>query len=179
MTANPIFQGNNEEFIAIPELARSDAEVTLNFLLENDVRFLKPVNDPWFKANEPILSEDQGVRGHIVYNKMWSRRAPASVLGCTSQYQFVSARFTLLPTCLINHLWWFFGVKHNFPVWLLSRTNIDSQCNPTADQPHACTQMSDMIGAYNQAFSVLGLSGKQEEVVERMVRRPIEYHMLF
>ena len=93
MGANPKYLGNNEEFIAIPELARTDAKVTLNFLLENGVRYLEPVNDPWFKAIDPVLSTDQSLHGALQYNKLWSRRAPVGVLGCASQMQFVSTPY--------------------------------------------------------------------------------------
>lgn len=63
-------------FIAIPQLNRTDADVSLYFL-ESMTRFIEPVDDPWF------LSQDlfQGDAPYFV------RNFPVAVVGCTEQHQ--------------------------------------------------------------------------------------------
>jgi hypothetical protein len=65
-------------FEPIPELNRTDADVTL-WALHNRVAYIDPVLDPWFKAT---TAQTLGT------TDLWKADTTVSVLGCTEQYQF-------------------------------------------------------------------------------------------
>ncbi|RFN51402.1 hypothetical protein FIE12Z_4329 [Fusarium flagelliforme] len=45
----------------IPDFSRTDADVTVHFLSQNDLAYMAPVYDPWFSANGTRNASSQGV----------------------------------------------------------------------------------------------------------------------
>jgi hypothetical protein len=62
----------------VPPLQRSDADVTLMMLTQNDVTYLAPSDDPWMSAH--ITGEGDGQR-------VWVGDHDVNLLGCIDQYQ--------------------------------------------------------------------------------------------
>lgn len=60
----------------IPELNRTDADVTLFYLAHNSMVYLSPSNDPWIKASDPLNGTDSFYGNPLT-----------SLMGCIDQYQ--------------------------------------------------------------------------------------------
>ena len=75
-------------FTPVSQLYRTDAQVTLLFLANNNVKYVEPVEDPWLRADLPyvesLLVED-GVYENFTF---YTPREPVSVLGCTESWQW-------------------------------------------------------------------------------------------
>lgn len=69
-------------FAPIPELSRTDADVTV-LLLNNRVSYTGKVLDPWFQATLPI--------GGNRLNEAWISNSTLTGVGCTEQYQFCNS----------------------------------------------------------------------------------------
>lgn len=84
---------NYSEFIPIPELFRSDGDVSVIFLSGNGIRFYEQTEDAWYRATVPGYEIFDNIREGTrrVY---WPEEA-ASPLGCVSQVQFCN---TALPS---------------------------------------------------------------------------------
>lgn len=78
--------GPSSAFIPTAELERTDADVFLVFLSGHGVFFSEPLNDEWYRANEPfgVISSTIGEETPAIYRTS----EPASPLGCASQWQF-------------------------------------------------------------------------------------------
>jgi hypothetical protein len=74
------------EFTPMKALHRGDADVSLIFLAAGDMTFTQPVDDPWYSAHQPLMNITQGGKGKGLL-QLYSADSPASVLGCTTQYQ--------------------------------------------------------------------------------------------
>jgi hypothetical protein len=70
----------------IDALQRGDADVSLVFLATGGMTFTEPVDDPWYSAHQPLMNVtmDGSDKGYL---QLYSADSPASVLGCTTQYQ--------------------------------------------------------------------------------------------
>ena len=66
-------------WVPIPDFARADADVSVQFLSQNDVVYLSPVYDPWFSANGTYNS----TQGGIVYI---ASDDYVRVMACAEQY---------------------------------------------------------------------------------------------
>ena len=89
------------DFEAIPEIARSDAQVDLLFLLNSDVQYVHPVTDPWFEANKLYtgsvgLVDDNG----DVNVTLYGTPGPVNILGCASQWTWCNPQSTATPNGL-------------------------------------------------------------------------------
>jgi hypothetical protein len=67
-------------FIPIPELNTTDADLTLHFL-SSSTKFSKPINDPWFLATQPWI--DRSDDNKTYYVPEW----PVNVFACTNRVQ--------------------------------------------------------------------------------------------
>ena len=84
------------DFDAIPELARSDAQVDLLFLTNNEILYLEPITDPFFKATKLVrvligLTNNEG----SLYEDYYTPHEPVSVLGCATQYTICNPSSTV------------------------------------------------------------------------------------
>lgn len=70
----------SSSFSPIPQLQRTDADVTLVFL-QNNVNYTARVDDMWFSATNRTP-------GSIGEDGLWVADDPISVMGCTEQHQF-------------------------------------------------------------------------------------------
>ena len=85
-------------FSPIPELQRSDADVTLVFLSSNTIIFAEEVHDPWYSARRPgyvIRSSSND----SVTKQTYFQDAPAGVLGCTMQEQYCNPNLPRENSC--------------------------------------------------------------------------------
>ncbi|KAK7525364.1 uncharacterized protein IWZ02DRAFT_233114 [Phyllosticta citriasiana] len=73
-------------FYPIPELARTDADVSLFFLSANDVLFTDGTNDPWYSARGEAYKARDVTTGEVV--EMYVQDAAATALGCAEQEQY-------------------------------------------------------------------------------------------
>ena len=92
-------------FQAIPQLQRSDADVSLLFLAQN-VSYTGPIEDPWFYATTPIALID----GQTQTFYGTAPDSPVSVVGCTEQHQLcnpATSQCTGLSglTGVLHHKW--------------------------------------------------------------------------
>jgi hypothetical protein len=72
----------------IPELQRSDADVLIWFILQNNIAFVEPNHDPVFSALKPMdqkVITPEGKPATITY---YSPSEPLTVMACTQQYQW-------------------------------------------------------------------------------------------
>jgi hypothetical protein len=75
-------------FSPIPALWANETDVMLFFLSANDIKFLKPCDDPWYAATTLAREFDPtGLSGNTTVT-YYVRDEPARALGCTSAYQF-------------------------------------------------------------------------------------------
>lgn len=78
------FNGSSDVgWTPIPELIRTDADVTIIFLAQNQISYEAPVRDPWFMATTSI----QEVTEHLGNETLFIQDDPIRVLGCADQYQ--------------------------------------------------------------------------------------------
>ena len=75
-------------FTPIPEIARTDADVTLFFLSSNQVTSPVPINDPWYAAHQTVPGYRLNFNGwgNLSVGAYFADET-ASVLGCAKQYQ--------------------------------------------------------------------------------------------
>ena len=80
----------DSDFIPRPDLIKPDANIDLFFLLNNEVQYVQPVQDPWFKATKRTVFADgaNGPNGGLQYDSFYSTSQPVSVVGCASRFQF-------------------------------------------------------------------------------------------
>ena len=69
----------------VPTLSRSDADVSLFLLAPNSVKYIGPVNDPWFSATTeyPVPRPETGTTTTLYDSDHY-----INALACTDQYQF-------------------------------------------------------------------------------------------
>jgi hypothetical protein len=79
-------------FEPIPELARSDGDLTLIFLSANAVGFIQPTKDPWYAVSNVSINEVSYVSSHNQSEHepsgLYYTTEPASPLACVEQYQW-------------------------------------------------------------------------------------------
>ncbi|KAK8173924.1 hypothetical protein IWX90DRAFT_157565 [Phyllosticta citrichinensis] len=73
-------------FFPIPELARTDADVSLFFLSANDVLFTDGTDDPWYSARAEAYRARDVTTGQ--YIDTYVQDTAASALGCAEQEQY-------------------------------------------------------------------------------------------
>ncbi|KAI9885504.1 MAG: hypothetical protein M1823_002686 [Watsoniomyces obsoletus] len=83
--------------VAISNISRTDADVTLAFLIFNGI-YLDPVTDPWFRANVSIESDWTPT--------LYKREREATVLGCVEQHQFCQPASSKTPGCTARMGYW-------------------------------------------------------------------------
>jgi hypothetical protein len=76
----------SNQFTLIPELHRSDADVSLFFLTGAGIHYSPQVNDPWYSAHTSSYVATS-IFQDIDVDGIWIQDEPASVLGCISQSQ--------------------------------------------------------------------------------------------
>ena len=84
-----------------PEILRNDAYVNLFFLLNNDVFYSKPVDDPWFEAKVQEQTLVVGLTTTPSHITTYQTSEPVSVVGCTTQWSWCnpgSPGFCTKPT---------------------------------------------------------------------------------
>jgi len=85
-------------FSPIPELQRSDADVSLVFLSSNTIIFAEEVDDPWYSSRRPgyviRASNDDSVTKQTNFQD-----TPAGVLGCTIQEQYCNPNLAKENSC--------------------------------------------------------------------------------
>lgn len=95
--------GNSDlEWKPVPELAITDGDVNLLFLSANDIKFLNPVEDPWYSAQIPkgnftgtyMIGEE--LNGVV---PIWARDSPVRPLGCVERYQFCNPNHPANSSC--------------------------------------------------------------------------------
>jgi hypothetical protein len=59
--ANSTLSANPLLWKPIPDFSRTDADVSVHFLSQNDLAYLAPVYDPWFSANGTFNVSSQGI----------------------------------------------------------------------------------------------------------------------
>ncbi|KAI0390399.1 hypothetical protein F5Y17DRAFT_65954 [Xylariaceae sp. FL0594] len=74
------------QFQPIAQLDRDDAEISLFFLSANNIRFVRPVDDPWFSAHRGAGNFTSTSLGGSV--QFYLADAPATVMGCATQEQW-------------------------------------------------------------------------------------------
>ncbi|KAL9112426.1 MAG: hypothetical protein Q9227_003268 [Pyrenula ochraceoflavens] len=74
------------DFIPIKEIARTDGDVTLVFLSKNGIRYIDRTDDEWYAAHR-TTNDTYDVFGAPGQEHYYLADEPASVLGCTEQYQ--------------------------------------------------------------------------------------------
>jgi hypothetical protein len=92
-------------FQAVPQLERSDADVSLLFLAQN-VSYTGPIDDPWFYAKMSVAL----VGGQTQKFYGTAPDSPVSVVGCTEQHQLcnpVTSQCTGLSglSGVLHHKW--------------------------------------------------------------------------
>ena len=80
----------------IPELVRTDADVSLYFLTARAIHYPEPVDDLWYSAHRPGAPLTD-VHGNSTPS--YVKDEPASVLGCTMQTQFCNPNHPGEPSC--------------------------------------------------------------------------------
>ncbi|KAI3317152.1 hypothetical protein HD806DRAFT_551031 [Xylariaceae sp. AK1471] len=73
--------------IFVPDLSRSDGDVSIAFLEGNGVYFDKPMDDDWYRATVPGTKITDGYGTSVYYIP----EEPASPMGCVEQYQYCHA----------------------------------------------------------------------------------------
>ena len=80
-------------FLPIPQLNRSNTDVTLAFLSANSIVYNAPVDDPWFSAHSSPFevrvnaNEYNGDSAGTQNGTIYFRDHPVAVLGCTEEHQ--------------------------------------------------------------------------------------------
>lgn len=83
----------NEKWIAIPELQRQDADISLPLTSGNSVRFATLVNNPMFRAHHTMTMKDS--LGNVT---SYISDFPATMLGCAAQVSHATlARILIAP----------------------------------------------------------------------------------
>lgn len=83
--------GNSSEgWTPIPELVRTDADVTIMFLAQGLVPYATPVWDPWFMATRPFSLPNNNIGNLTLYRE----DSPIRVLGCADQFQLCTRAHT-------------------------------------------------------------------------------------
>jgi hypothetical protein len=77
--------GQMSDFIAIPELARTDADVIMFFLSFSKV-YDAPVGDPWFSAQQ-ATSYPTHDNINVINQTVYMRERPVTTLACAEQHQ--------------------------------------------------------------------------------------------
>ncbi|KAL9116076.1 MAG: hypothetical protein Q9227_000445 [Pyrenula ochraceoflavens] len=74
-------------FTPVQELAQNDADITLVFLSANGVKFTDKVDDAWYAAHHSFNDTPLSLTPSSDSTLHYLADEPASVLGCTEQYQ--------------------------------------------------------------------------------------------
>ncbi|KAF7556857.1 hypothetical protein G7Z17_g1095 [Cylindrodendrum hubeiense] len=94
-------------FTPIPEIARSDAEVTLFFLVQNLLAYTAPVDDVFFAAHTRPTTYDLNFSNNT-YTLYYNDRL-VSVMGCIDQHQICKPGSGEGPNCTalssVENLW--------------------------------------------------------------------------
>ncbi|KAI3320863.1 hypothetical protein HD806DRAFT_547041 [Xylariaceae sp. AK1471] len=86
------------EFMPIPQLARTDGDVSLVFLSGNGILFTERMDDEWYRATVP----GSGISSNEDPNSQTAIFKPeeaASPLGCVDQYQWCNTAYPGLDGC--------------------------------------------------------------------------------
>jgi hypothetical protein len=97
-TYEDILSGN--QLVLIPELQRSDADVSLFFLSAAGLAYSLEVDDPWDSAHTPgwnLTAPQSNGTGTV---PIFQQDEPASVMGCITQSQICNPKGANGPTCL-------------------------------------------------------------------------------
>lgn len=97
MPANHSFSGylskngsRSTGWTPIPELIRTDADVTLTFLVQSGLSYEAPVRDPWFMATIPQPLDPNSTENITFYRD----NSLPHVLGCADQFQLCTRAHT-------------------------------------------------------------------------------------
>lgn len=85
-------RGKSDSFDAIPELFKSDGDLTLGFLSGNGVGFSQPMDDDWYRATVPLHKIQSPSR--TGYTQTYRPDVSASPMGCIEQWQFCNSSYT-------------------------------------------------------------------------------------
>ena len=89
MWSRPTGEGT---FAPIRQLNRTDAQVSLLFLEQSQIRYLQPTNDPWFAATTSA--------GNRFDTPVYSTDNTATILGCASQTQYCNPDMSAPSQCV-------------------------------------------------------------------------------
>ncbi|KAI1321391.1 hypothetical protein F5Y16DRAFT_405271 [Xylariaceae sp. FL0255] len=90
--ADGVFDAGESDFAPIDALFRKDADIQVVSLSGNGVLFSEPSDDLWYNLSKTPISFSNLARDSTFDSlPIYLPRAPASILGCTSQHQFCHA----------------------------------------------------------------------------------------
>jgi hypothetical protein len=83
-----VVDDDEPNWIPIPDLNRTDADVGISFLVQNSVYYFEPVHDPWYLAEE--LANINYTGGLELY----LANEPVKVMGCAEQFRICNPEQT-------------------------------------------------------------------------------------
>ncbi|KAJ9628419.1 hypothetical protein H2204_009256 [Knufia peltigerae] len=88
---------NPGTFDPIPQLNRTDADVALWFIMQDQLAFVTRVDDPIFQADVSVVEEVITSDGDLINMTYWTPSEPLTVLGCAQQWQWCNGEHHCTP----------------------------------------------------------------------------------